>query len=193
MTVIDPDAHSARHLTAVATWAAALAMTFAAGCNGGKFGFGSSADPRIAARPEPADVKVPSPLHLMLPKAIRIHPFTGTRTFDEAGGVKGIDVRVEALDAYGDATKAFGKFHFALYQHQSNSPSPRGPQVATWEEDLLSPEKNLVHWDSITRAYAFKLQWYKAIPVGQKFILAVDFSSPFTPRRFFERVFISGQ
>jgi len=191
--VIDPDAYSARFRTAAATWLAVMAMTVVAGCGDGKFGFGSSGNPMIATRPEPADVKVPTPLHLLLPKAIRIHPFTGTRTFDEAGGVKGIDVRVEALDAYGDATKAFGKFQFALYQHKADSPSPRGAQVATWEEDLLSAEKNLVHWDSITRAYAFKLQWYKAIPVGQKFVLAIDFSSPFTPRRFAERVFISGQ
>ena len=191
--MIDPDAHAGRHLKATATWAAVLAMIFMAGCNGGKFGLGSPANPVVAARPDPADVKVPAPLHLLLPKAIRIHPFTGTRTFDEAGGVKGIDVRVEALDAYGDATKAFGKFHFALYQHKADSPSPRGPQVATWEEDLLTPEKNLVHWDSITRAYAFKLQWYQAIPVGQKFVLSIDFASPFTPRRFAERVFISGQ
>lgn len=181
------------NMTRALAWAAAVAMALAAGCNGGKFSMTSSANSAASARPEPADVKVPAPLHLLLPKAMRIHPFTGTRTFDEAGGVKGIDVRVEALDAYGDATKAFGKFHFALYQHQSDSPNPRGPRVATWEEDLLDPEKNLVHWDSITRAYAFKLQWYKAIPVGQKFILAVDFSSPFTARKFAERVFVSGQ
>jgi len=120
MTVIDSDAHSARHLTAAATWAAALVMIFSAGCNGGKFGFGSSGDSRVATRPEPADVKLPAPLHLLLPRAISIHPFTGTRTFDKAGRVKGIDVRVEALDAYGDSTKAFGKFRFALYQHQAN-------------------------------------------------------------------------
>ena len=182
-----------RYLTAAARVVVVVALVLSAGCNGGKFSMTSPADSAASARPEPADVKVPAPLHLLLPKAIRIHPFTGTRTFDEAGGVKGIDVRVEALDAYGDATKAFGKFQFALYQHQSNSPNPRGPRVATWEEDLLKPEKNLVHWDSITRAYAFKLQWYRAIPVGQKFILAVDFSSPFSARKFTERVFVSGQ
>jgi hypothetical protein len=191
--VANPNAGITRYLTAAAGVVAAAAILVAGGCTGGKFSLSPPADSAASARPEPADVKVPAPLHLLLPRAIRIHPFTGTRTFDEAGGVKGIDVRVEALDAYGDATKAFGKFQFALYQYQSDSPSPRGPRVATWEEDLLDPEKNLVHWDSITRAYAFKLQWYRAIPVGQKFILAVDFSSPFTARKFAERVFVSGQ
>ena len=189
----NPNAGMTRYLT-VAAWAAAVAtMAPSPGCNGERFPTTSPPNPGASARPELADVKVPAPLHLLLPRAIRIHPFTGTRTFDEAGGVKGIDVRVEALDAYGDATKAFGKFHFVLYQYQPDSPSPRGPRVATWEEDLLDPEKNLVHWDAITRAYAFKLQWYRAIPVGQKFILAVDFSSPFTARKFDERVFVSGQ
>ncbi len=187
--VANPDAGMTRYLAA-AVWAA---LALSAGCNGGRFSMTSPAKPAVSAHPELVDVKVPAPLQLLLPKAIRVHPFTGTRTFDEAGGVKGIDVRVEALDAYGDATKAFGKFNFALYQYQANSPNPRGPRVATWEEDLMDPEKNLIHWDSITRAYAFKLQWYRAIPVGQKFLLAVDFSSPFTARKFTERVFVSGQ
>jgi hypothetical protein len=180
-------------ITRAPAWALVVTFVLSAGCSGGKFSVSPPGNSVASARPEPAEIKVPAPLHLLLPKAIKVHPFTGTRTFDEAGGVKGIDVRVEALDAYGDATKAFGKFQFALYQYQSDSPSPRGPRVATWEEDLLDPEKNLVHWDAITRAYAFKLQWYRAIPVGQKFILAVDFSSPFTARKFAERVFVSGQ
>jgi hypothetical protein len=171
---------------------AAAALLLVAGCKPSDWSVKPMTGPATVAQ-EPSDVRVPSPLQLLLPKAISVHPFTGTRTFDEAGGVKGIDVRVQALDTFGDATKAFGKFHFVLYQYQGDSPNSRGTSVATWEEDLLDPEKNLVHWDSITRAYAFKLQWYRAIPVGQKFILAVDFSSPFTQRKFAERTFVSGQ
>lgn len=163
----------------------------ACGCSG-RFDVGRMSSP-VRAKPEPADVRVPQPLHLLLPKAIRIHPFTGTRTFDEAGGVRGIDVRIQAVDGFGDSTKAFGKFQFVLYQHRSDLPSGRGLEIATWEEDLLDAEKNLIHWDSITRAYVFKLQWNRAIPVGQKVILAVGFSSPFTARKFAERDFVSGQ
>lgn len=137
--------------------------------------------------------KVPEPLHLLLPDSIRIHPFTGTRTFDEQGGIKGIEVRVEALDAYGDPTKAFGDWHFSLHAWQAGVADNRGKQVATWEEPLLTAQKNLLHWDSITRTYKFKLQWYKPIAVGHKFILTATFSSPFTERKFAQREFVAGQ
>ena len=172
---------------------AALLAAGAAGCDGGKFDLKPPWETASTQRPEPAAKQVPEPIHLLLPKAVRIHPFTGTRTFDEAGGVKGIDVRVEAIDAYGDGAKAFGNFQFALYEHRPDSSDPKGRRIATWEEDLLEPRKNLLHWDSITRAYAFKLQWYRPIPVGARFVLTVDFSSPFTERKSAERVFISGQ
>ena len=165
----------------------------APGCQNGKFGTKPPWDTPSAQPPDRAETAVPHPLHLLLPKAISIHPFTGTRTFDQAGGIRGIDVRITALDAYGDATKAFGKFHFALHGYRPDSPDPKGPQIATWEEDLLAPEKNILHWDRITRTYEFKLQWYRAIEVGKKFLLVVNFSSPFTERKFADRVFVSGE
>jgi hypothetical protein len=136
---------------------------------------------------------VPKPINLMLPKAVRIHPFTGTRTFDEAGGIKGLDVRAEVIDYYEDAAKAFGSFRFEMYHFIPNSTDPKGKRIATWDEDLLEPKKNLLHWDKITRTYEFKLQWTEAIPIGQRFVLEVTFTSPFTDRLFDQRVFISGQ
>ncbi len=136
---------------------------------------------------------VPGPINLLLPHEIRIHPFTGTRTFDEAGGVRGIEVRVEARDAYADPTKAFGEFRFELYDYKPNRPDHRGDRLAMWRESLLEPEKNLVHWDEITRTYEFKLQWARAIPVGRRFVLVAVFDSPFTRRLFAERTAISGE
>lgn len=162
------------------------------GCQDGNFNV-QNPWPTTAPRAEAGSVRVPAPVDLLLPKAVRIHPFTGTRTFDQAGGVKGIDVRVEALDAYNDPTKAFGQFSFALHQFVPGNADPKGKRIATWEEDLLEPKKNFTHWDSITRTYEFKLQWYRPIPVGNQFVLVVTFSSPFSERKFAERVFVSGQ
>ena len=166
---------------------ALLASAVLGGCGseGWNVGFKSHAAAKSQA--------VPEPISFLLPKTIRIHPFTGTRTFDEAGGVRGIDVRIEAADSYGDATKAFGDFRFELYQFQPNSPDPKGRRIATWQVPLLEPKANLVHWDSITRTYEFKLQWDEPIPVGERFVLVCVFSSPFTERRFAQRVFVSGQ
>ena len=139
------------------------------------------------------DQPVPEPINLLLPKSVRIHPFTGTRSFDEAGGIRGIDVRIEAVDHYGDPTKAFGQMRFELFRFKPNSTDPKGKRIAVWEESTIAPKKNLVHWDKITRTYEFKLQWDSPIPVGRKFVLQAVFTSPFTERMFAERVFISGQ
>ncbi|MFP3938519.1 MAG: hypothetical protein ACLFVW_09280 [Phycisphaerae bacterium] len=143
---------------------------------------------------QPADGEpVPYPVSLLLPKDIRIHPFTGTRTFDEAGGVKGVEVRVEAIDHYGDSSKAFGDFRFELYTYRPNNPDPKDRRIAVWKVPLSDAEQNIVHWDNITRTYKFKLHWDQAIPVGRRFVLVTVFNSPFTERLFAERVFVSGQ
>ena len=139
------------------------------------------------------DKDIPKPLNLLLPQSIRIHYFTGTRNFDKTGGIKGIDVRIEAIDHYGDPTKAFGDFRFEMYSFLPNSTDPKGKRMAVWQEAMMKPEKNLLHWDKVTRTYDFKLQWNKPIPVGKRFVLVAVFSSPFTERFFSQRVFISGR
>ncbi len=133
------------------------------------------------------------PLSLLLPKTIKIHPFTGTRTFDEKGGIKGIEVRIQLLDAYRDATKGFGDFRFELYEFRPHSQDRKGRRIAMWQETLMEPEKNLLHWDKLTRAYKFKLQWDQPISVGERFILTAVFASPYTERLFAERQFVAGQ
>lgn len=164
---------------------ACLLLAVPTGCNEG-LTFGTKG-------PQPAPPQaVPEPIDLLLPAAIRIHPFTG-RTFDEAGGIRGVDVHIEAMDGYGDATKAFGEFRFEMYRFVSNSTDPKGSQIATWSESLLEPKKNLLHWNKITRTYEFKLQWDRPIPVGQRFVLMAVFNSPFTERMTDERVFVAGQ
>ena len=139
------------------------------------------------------DQPVPAPIDLLLPKEISIHPFTGMRAFDDAGGVKGIDVRIEAKDSYGDTTRAYGDYRFELYTFRPNSTDPKDARIAAWDVALADPLANRIHWDHITRTYKFRLQWDQPIPVGQRFVLSVIFSSPFTQRLFAERVFISGQ
>jgi hypothetical protein len=141
----------------------------------------------------PATTGVPAPVNLLLPHQIRLHPFTGTRTFDQAGGVKGVEVRVEATNAFGDSTLAFGDFRFELYQFRATSPDPKGALLHHWELSLQDVDANMLHWDRITRSYVFKLQWTKPIPVGQRFVMAVSFASPHTERLYAEHVFISGQ
>lgn len=145
-------------------------------------------------RPEAADVArpVPAPIHLLLPRELKFHSFSKTnRVFDGDG--KGMEVFVQALDAFGDPTKAFGTFRFEMYSPQPGRPGERGTQVATWEIDVYDPEDNLRHWNSFAPAYKFRLRWAHPVPLGQEFILVAVFSSPHTRRIFAEQEFISGQ
>ena len=80
-----------------------------------------------------------------------------------------------------------------MFQFARNSVDHKGKRIATWEESLLEPKKNLIHWDKITRTYEFKLQWDRPIAVGRRFVLVAVFSSPFSDRMFAERVFVSGE
>lgn len=195
--------------TRAAVTAAALMLAVLGGCNGSAryewdpeaFRFrrvGGEATTRPAERisalgPARPVREIPNPINLLLPREVRIHPFTGTRTFSDAGGINGFEVQIEAQDSYGDATKAFGQFRFELHTHTAPAPDPKGRRIAVWEVDLLTPKVNLTHWNPITRRYTFRLQWDTPIPVGRKFVLVTVFSSPFTERLFAERVFVSGQ
>jgi len=151
----------------------ALVGILLAGCNGSRGPVGPT----------------PSP---MLPKAIRIHGHTGTRTFGEAGGIKGIEAQIEVLDYMADRTKAFGSFRFELYAHKKSQPEPRGRRIAVWARDVSTAEANREHWDRLFQAYRFQLAWDESIPVGKKFVLQVIFSSDQGPRLFDQRIFVSG-
>jgi hypothetical protein len=138
-----------------------------------------------------ASTAVPPPIDLLLPKTLEIHSFTQTETFESRQG--GIRARVKARDSYGDGTKAFGRFRFALYQCLPQKQNKRGVKLADWEIDVSQPEQNLVYWDRHTGAYEFKLGWDQRIQAGQRLILEAVFQSEFTPRLTAEREIIVGE
>ena len=57
----------------------------------------------------------------------------------------------------------------------------------------MAPRANRVHWNDASLAYKCRLRWDESIPVGQHFVLAATFSSPFTERLFAEREFVAGE
>jgi hypothetical protein len=176
---------------AVCRSALVLALAGALAPSGCKNGALAPSGPEAASQPAAAR-RVPAPLDLLLPKAIRIHPFTAMRVLEEAGGVTGVDARVEALDGYGDSGKAFGKFRFELYSFRPNNPDPKGERLGVWSADVEKPRVNRDHWNKVHRTYQFKLRWGQPIPAGQRFVLLAVFESRFTGRLFDERVFIAG-
>ena len=180
--------------------AALLAMvSLAAGCGDMSRWFGGASRPPPAttqpAVREYTQIDVPQPVNLLLPKSIGIHGFTKTRTFDQTGGIRGVDVRVEVFNAFHEAAKAFGSFRFEVYTFKSNSLDPRDELRGIWEVEpsLLDPRENMRYWNRSQQMYEFKLQWDKPIPVGRKFVLVAVFTSPFTPRLTAQRIFTSGE
>lgn len=136
---------------------------------------------------------VPSPLDALLPTQIMIHPFTGTRTFDEDDRPVGFEVRIKALDRYDDPTKAFGEFLFILYTYRPQSENPRGARLGLWREQLMDPDKNQLHWDPISQSYKFNLSHTGRLLTGHRYVLEVYFTSPFTERLAAKRVFVADQ
>ncbi len=189
----------AKRTAACILTALVAAVSLSGGCTDMSRWFGGADTPPVSndnpAVREYTPIDVPKPVNLLLPTSINIHPFTITRTFDDAGGIKGVDVRVEAFNAFHEATKAFGSFRFEIYTHQSNNLEPKGDLRGVWEIEpsLLDAKENLRYWNRSQQMYEFKLQWAKPIPVGQKFVLVAVFTSPFTKRLTTQRIFTSGQ
>lgn len=138
-----------------------------------------------------AATTVPPPIDLLLPKTLEIHSFTQTETFENRQG--GVRARVKARDAYGDGTKAFGRFRFALYSCLPQKQNKHGPKLADWEIDVSQPEQNLLYWDRHTGSYEFKLGWNQRVPAGRRLILEAVFQSEFTPRLSAEREIVAGE
>ncbi len=135
--------------------------------------------------------EIPPPINLLLPKTMDIHPFTQTGTFDKGGS--GLHARIQARDAYGDPTKAFGDFRFELYEFRPLHQNHKGARLGRWEVKLSQPEQNMKHWDRLTRSYKFKLRWDQRLPTGRRVILVAVFTSRFTPRITAEREIIAGE
>lgn len=133
----------------------------------------------------------------LLPREIRLHPFTGTRTFAPAGGLSGVEARVEVINHLGEPTNAFGNFLFMLYAYRQHEADPRGGRLDTWQIELTGTKQNLLYWDSLSRTYKFPLVLREPLPVGRQAVLEVYFQDPAqpegSPRLFDRRVFVSGE
>ena len=138
-------------------------------------------------------VNIPAPINALLPQKIEVHPFTRIGLLSEKDNIRGIDLCIRAVDSYGDATKAFGKFRFELYQFKPSSPDPKGALLAVWNENIETLNENRRYWDNISRTYRFKLAWDKQTLPGEKFVIVVIFQSKYSDRLFAQRVISAGQ
>lgn len=144
-------------------------------------------------RTQPQTTAVPPPLQAVLPQSISLHPFTDTRSFTDAGDIDGIEVRLQAFDAFGDATKAFGEIRLELFSYRPHEADPRGERLAAWRIDLNGVEENRRYWKSLSRMYEFPIALDRPMPVGERFVLAAVLENPYGPRLFARRIFVAGE
>ena len=134
--------------------------------------------------------EVPYPVSLQLPKTLQFHPFTQTASFGDSGW--GVLVRLQALDHYGDTTKAYGDFRFDLYTYKAYQTDHKGEKLATWESALSEGDVNQKHWKRHFSAYEFTLGGLAPMTPGQKYVLVVTFTSSFKHRLRGETVVTAG-
>jgi hypothetical protein len=142
----------------------------------------SNGDNPELADPYQGKQPVPSPLDNLLPQKVIVHAFTGKRTYDADGEPVGFEARVRMLDREEDPIKAYGTYSFVLYTYRQHSADPRGTRLGFWTEDLMSHDRNRLHWDPISQSYKFNLRFVGPMNPGQRYVLDINFNSPFTYR-----------
>lgn len=87
------------------------------------------------------------------PVAMRVYP---SSRFVQDRGQTVLEARVELLDAMNDSVKASGQFQLELLTDpRRGAESPR--RLYAWTVPVLSLAEQRRHYDSVTRAYLFRL------------------------------------
>ncbi len=92
---------------------------------------------------------------MFTPVRVRLHPLSRLVPAAPATSAPAsVEARLEFTDQFGDIGKSAGVATFELF---APAIVGRGEKLATWNEDINSPEANRQHWDAITRTYLFHL------------------------------------
>ncbi len=107
------------------------------------------------------------------PVVMRVFPGGGLR---QQNGQWQLEVRLELLDAMGDAVKASGEYRFELLSRFRLGEAAGGDRLAEWEVAVLSLEQHRKRYDPITRTYEFTLNLEAVPPVDEPMLMTVIFA-----------------
>jgi hypothetical protein len=94
-------------------------------------------------------------MDMFTPVRVRLHPLSRLVPAPATSGAPAaVEARVEFTDQFGDIGKSAGVATFELF---APAVVGRGEKLASWSEDINTPEANRGHWDAITRTYLFHL------------------------------------
>ncbi len=119
---------------------------------------------------------------LLLPRRIKIEPFTRVKSFDEDEIPDGIEVRLRPLDRFGDPIKIVGALHFELYTYRKAAADRKGEQLQFWQVSISTPQDQRRYWDRTSQMYEFPLAWEGIPPPTDQCVLLVTYESPWTER-----------
>jgi hypothetical protein len=119
-------------------------------------------------------------LSLMLPRSIKIQPFTKIKSFNQDEIPDGILAVVRAYDKFGDPVKASGLWYFELWTYVNASGERKGERLALWESNASTAEEVRLYW---TRAemLEFQLAWTSGIEnlkPGSKYVFTARYRAP---------------
>ncbi len=134
---------------------------------------GCKSAPKVA--PEKADM-----LSLLMPRQIRIQPFTKIKSFDADQVPDGILLVLRPTDEFGDPIKIVGHLYFELYAYKKASAERKGERIEFWERTLATAQDQKLYWDRTAQMYEFPLAWTRGAPPSpdHKYILTATYRSP---------------
>lgn len=104
--------------------------------------------------------------------AVRVHQ--STRFVAASNERATLHARVELVDAMGDSLKAAGQFRLELFASDEMGRTV-GRRLYQWQIDISTLEAQREHYDSVTRAYLFRLRLDDPRPPSQPTLLRATF------------------
>lgn len=116
-----------------------------------------------------------------------VEAFTAFKSFDDDDIPDGIELLLQAYDAYGDSVKIAGSLRVELYAYQPASGEPRGRRLLDpWVVRLYDEKDQCRYWNRVTGMYEIPLEFPAGAVTaaegsggsGGKFVLAVTYNTP---------------
>lgn len=128
-----------------------------------------------AGEPNPSRGADPS---LFVPTSMVIGFFTKPRSFGNQGGDRGLEVRLQPLDQFGDPVKAVGSFRIEVFACREEGGEKRGERLGHWFIPLMTVEANRTYYDRVDRCYVFPLLWEKGAALPKAVVVQATYYLP---------------
>ena len=110
------------------------------------------------------------------PEPVKMRVYPSSRIVKENGQTI-LEARLELLDEMGDSAKGAGNFHLELQATDKSGSSPP-QQVDTWDVTVAGLDHQKRYYDSVTRAYFFRLKLDVPLPANRKPVVKASLSTP---------------